>query len=173
MGFPSHFFSSFHQGWFWQAVVHYIEAWKKWPGLCWWRILASKNNGKGKERLVCLDDCIGTSFFWWGVICIGQNHFCWDAFLLEDFSAIDEFTTIYCSFLRDFFLLPKISGNFFSNRRNKSPFPIGPYFFCGFEDVSGETMVKCIPVHSGKRYFLVNHLHLYDICGICECICRC
>lgn len=128
MGFPSHFFSSFHQGWFWQAVVHYIEAWKKWPGLCWWRILASKNNGKGKERLVCLDDCIGTSFFWWGDL-----H--WTKSFLLGCVSIGRFQCnwwIYYNLLFFFawlFSFAKISGNFFSNRRNKSPFLLDHIFF--------------------------------------------
>ena len=172
MGFPSHFFSSFHQGWFWQAVVHYIEAWKKWPGLCWWRILASKNNGKGKERLVCLDDCIGTSFFlvgWFAldkIIFVGMRFY-WK--ISVQLMNLLQFTVLFCV---TFFFCQDFRQLFFQSSKQIS-FPIGPYFFCGFEDVSGETMVKCIPVHSGKRYFLVNHLHLYDICGICECICRC
>lgn len=99
MGFPSHFFSSFHQGWFWQAVVHYIEAWKKWPGLCWWRILASKNNGKGKERLVCLDDCIGTSFFlvgWFAldkIIFVGMRFY-WK--ISVQLMNLLQFTVLFC-----------------------------------------------------------------------------
>ena len=165
MGF--HSFSAQNQGWFWQAVVHYIEAWKKWPGLCWWRILATKNNG-GKERLVCLDDFIGTSFFFNGAL--GKIIF-FGVFLLEDFSAIDEFTTIYCSFLGDFFLLPRFQVTF-SPIVETNHLYYWTIFFWWFRVESGETMAKCIAVHSGKRYFLTNHLQLYGICGICECICR-
>ena len=84
-----------------------------------------KNGGKGKGWFVLMISW--NQFFFCWVICIGQKHFCWGWFLLEDFSEIDDFTAIYGSVLGDFFRRQRFFQILFlQSSKQKIPLPIGP-----------------------------------------------